>query len=224
MNFNQLVTGKSAFYFLTGYFTSLCALILQSGVKTTFYISIISSIRQSPFVSLIASVPFIYILGIMVETLKSIIKTNLLKASNYDIGNAPKAAIDSLNKISEKELNISKEAGFDLKFLSVQQLLLPDFDSYQVQQRWLHDFLENVIVMSLLTLFVVCCRFMAFSWDHLDWIIIVSSMSITTISYARLNDLKLSYTSIELGYILREYSLQIQNDIKNNKLIFFTTY
>jgi len=224
MNVNQIVTGRSSFYFLVGYFTSLCALVLQSSVKTTFYINILSNIRESPFISLIASVPFIYIVGIMIETIKSIIKTNLLKASIYDPTNLPKASIDSFNMIAEDELNLSKEICFDMKLLSVKQFLLPDFDSYKIQQRWLHDFLENVILMSFLSLFVVCCRFFAFSWDNLDWIIVLSSVCISIISYAKLNNLKISYTSIELGFVLREYSLQLQNNIKNNKPIFIIKY
>ena len=224
MNINQILTGRSSFYFFVGYFTLLCALILQSSVKTSFYISIISSIRESPFVSLIASVPFIYIIGIIVETIKGTIKRKLFKALIYDSENAPKAAVESLNMIAKNELNLSKEICFDIKLLSVKNLLLPDFDSYKIQQRWLHDFLENVIFMSIIAFFVVCCRFIAFSWDNLDWIILVSTISISILSYAKLEDLKLSYTSIDLGLILREYSLQCQNDFKNNKLIFLAKY
>jgi len=222
MNFNQIVTGRSSYYFFVGYYTALCALILQSGVKTTFYINILSNIRESPFVSLIASVPFIYILGIMIETMKGIIKTHLLKSTIYQSENLPKPAINSLNTIAETELNLNKNIGFDVKLLSVKQFLLPDFDSYKIQHRWLHDFLENIILMSLMSLFIVSCRFIAFSWDNLDWIVFVSSICISIMSFARLSELKVSYTSIELGFVLQEYSLQVQNDIKTNQLIFLT--
>jgi len=219
MNVNQIVTGRSAFYFFVGYFTALCALILQSSVKTSFYISILSNIRESTFVSLIASVPFIYIVGIMIDTIKDIINKNLLKTLTYNHSNVPKSAVDSLNMIAINELHLSENVCFDKQLLAVKQFLLPDFDSYKIQQRWLHDFLENVIFMSLISLFVVSCRFIAFSWDNLDWIIVVLSLSISIISYAKLHDLKLSYTSIELGFVLREFSLQQQNEIKNSKLI-----
>jgi hypothetical protein len=220
MNINQIVTGRNSFYFFVGYFVLLCGMILQSSVKTSFYMSILSSIRESPFVSLIASVPFIYIVGIITDTTKDIIKRKLFKAYIYNSENIPKVTVDALNMIAENELNLSKDIGFDVKLLSVKNIMLPDFDSYRIQQRWLHDFLENVIFMSIISFFVVCCRFIAFSWDNLDWVIIVSSMSLTIFSYAKLDDLKLTYTSIDLGLILREYALQCQNDFKNKNLIF----
>ena len=210
MNANQMITGRYSLFFLVGYFASICLFFLNSSVKTPFYLSISSTIRQSPLVSLIASVPCIYIVGIIIDSIKDAIHKRLLKNSPYNSENLPEAVIDSLDMIAEDELNLEKGVSFDFKLSALKNILLPDYDIYKIQQKWLHDFLQNVMLMSLLSLFVVFCRFIAFSWDHMDWIIIISSISISIVSYSRLHDLKMSYTSIILGLVLSEFSSQLQ--------------
>ena len=212
MNFKQIITGKNSLYFFVGCYALIAFIMLQKNIKTDFYIELTSIFHKSPLVTLLISFPCIFIIGILIDIIKESIYLNILKISPYNYNLVPEEAVKAINNILIAELLLFEKNSFDKNLQSLKILLLPEFDEYKIQQKWVLSLLENIILISCYTIIVVICRKIASDFDQIDLLLLNGSLIVSLFSIVHIKNLKPVFTNIEISLILQQYSNMIQNN------------
>jgi len=212
MNMTQLIIGRNSLYLLIGYVTSCIILILQASVKTPFYCNILSAIQHSPVMSFVISLPCLLILGMLVDSAKQVIQSMILKQSCFDLSRIPQAIQDVIHHIFEHELHHSELYALEDQLLFIRRFILPEFDEYKVFHKWLCDFLENLCCLAIFSFIVIGFRSLAYDLEALDWALASISILVCLFAIPYLKPLRMAYTEIQIGFIVREYSKMVQDE------------
>lgn len=206
LKLDNLLSGKTALYFIVGYYGFLSALLLLYTVKTPLYSEISDVLKFTPLSSLIAASPFVVLLGIFINQARMIFNNTLLHKSIYQLENLPSKLRYDLKEKIALELNIEEEQ-VDLKrdsdFENAKLMVRPDFDEYSLPSRWLHDFLDCTFLISLFSLVVLGFRYLAYSFGGLEWALLVGYFSICVVAYASKPKLRRLFSLAESAEMIR---------------------
>jgi len=208
MNLGVFSLGIVSLYVLTGSFACLILSLLAISARIPFYAEIISAFDKAPIVSLVITIPFVALLGIFTDAARLLIAQTLLKRPLYEFDNlVPSVKSLAVRAIGEtlhiKPGDVDLDSG--MHFLSARQVLVPSFDEYKNQDRWLYDFFQNSLVISVFALLIVAARSLAFPLGGLDWGVVIICGMTALVFGIRLKSLKKAYTLHEVSLVIHQH-------------------
>lgn len=208
MNLNISSLGLVTLYTVSGSFAALVLVLLSVSATTPFYSSIITAAEKSPIISLLATLPFVILLGILADTGRVLLSTLFRrKTYHFDLPNSLKSLASSAIAQTLHINTDQVEWKNDSQFVCARQIVLPSFDQYKIHERWLHDLFLNSIFISGYALLVITTRLIASSVRSVDWLITVICLA-GLIFALRLDSLKKAYTAKEVCLLIHQQGLQ----------------
>lgn len=213
MDIRKSILGRPSYFYSVGFFAILNALPLLYTVKTPLYSQVSSLIKATPLSSVLAASPGLFILGILINQARIIIKKYLFRTNIYRITNLSEPSKEAIEKSILEALKISKEE-VDLKtdfhFEEAKLLMMPLFDHYTIVYRWINDFLENTILISVFSLLIIGFRAIGYSFEGIEFILMEICLVVIIVSSVSIIGLPKKYTIAETSIFLGE-SLKIKD-------------
>ena len=208
MNIGIPTLGSVSLYFLVGYLSSLCAVMLSVGIRTPFSSRVFDAVQKSPVTSLLIAAPFVLLLGVFVNMFRAAIVRLLIKRQSYDFTTLPEILMEALKQaiamqlsIDEDEVNLHNDRHFE----TTKQLLLPEMDEYIIRARWLHDFFENTVLVASFCLIVLAFRATVFGLKEVDWVLLLGSGFAGFFAIVFIPYLRKAYTISEVSLVVRNH-------------------
>ncbi len=83
--------------------------------------------------------------------------------------------------------------------------ILPFFDYYTIPYRWINDFLENAVLVSIFIIFDTVVRAIGFSFEGIEFTVMLICFLIIVVGLVSGINLKKEYTIIETSLFIKEF-------------------
>jgi hypothetical protein len=207
MKLENYVFGSLSFSFLIGYLSLILGLILLFTAQSPIYHEVAASLQKIPLSTILLASPLAVIIGIILNSIRCTVNKYILRRPIYVIDEVSDEikelfypVISSVLCVSEKKQIVLDEKAF----LMTRAILLPKFDEYSIKSRWLHDFLDTIIYVSVTCILIVSFRAVAQSFHGIEFYVLLIMSVSAVFAYISLKELKIKYIQAELSVIINE--------------------
>lgn len=188
-------------YLMVGAFGLLLAALLGAGATTQTYRAMIAAALEMPLELLVASVPFVLLLGIAVDGARIAVLRLLPWVADRDLSALRPPQRASLHAVLEGILEREVSAGSDAEIIRAVEdalpIVSPLMEPYALHDRWMAALLWDVSLIGGLSCTVVAFRMLHTDPTALDRIVVSLSLCAIALAGARIGDLRQRYSLSE---------------------------
>ncbi len=210
MELDKYFFGSFSFSFLIGYLSLLLGFLLILSAKTPVYQEVALSLKEVPLSTILLASPLSVIIGLILNIIRCTINKYVFHRPIYAFEAVPTEMKEQIQNICSNILSISSKDEIllsDKHFLQARSILLPRFDEYSIKHRWLHDFLDTTVYVSIICIVIVVSRIIINSFNGVELYVFLILMLSVFFALLSLKNLQNEYTNAEIAVMIQEVSV-----------------